>query len=312
MKVLFVSSGNSKNGVSPIVKSQGESLHKAGIHVEYFTIVGRGISGYLKNIIPLKDKIKKGRCDLVHAHYSLSALVATLAGCRPLVVSLMGSDMRLAPVFRWAVQLSSRLFWDALIVKSQDMLENCCLKKAMIIPNGVDISLFKPIEREKAIEALGWDKRKKHLLFSADPSRPVKNYPLFQKAIDVLETREDAQAHTLGGIRHTDVPFFINASDVVVLTSLWEGSPNMIKEALACNRPAVATNVGDINWLFGEQSGYLLTDFNPVDVANKIKLALEFSEKYLQTSGRQRIIELGLDSGSISKRMISIYQQVLK
>jgi hypothetical protein len=93
MKVLFVSSGNSEFGISPIIKNQGESLKQNGIDLDYFTIKGKGIKGYLKNIPILKKYLKYHNYDIIHAHYSLLAIVATLSGAKPLVVSLMGSDI---------------------------------------------------------------------------------------------------------------------------------------------------------------------------------------------------------------------------
>ena len=51
MKVLFVSSGNSDYGIVPFIRNQGESLKQAGIDIDYFTIIGKGIKGYYKNII---------------------------------------------------------------------------------------------------------------------------------------------------------------------------------------------------------------------------------------------------------------------
>ena len=92
MKVLFVSSGNSGK-ISPIASSQIQMLMSAGIDVDNFLIVGKGFKGYLQNIPKLKTHLKNKKYDVVHAHYSLTAFVASLAGARPLVVSLMGSDV---------------------------------------------------------------------------------------------------------------------------------------------------------------------------------------------------------------------------
>jgi len=175
LKVLFVSSGNNKFGISPIVKNQGASLREFGIDVNYFTIQGKGLKGYINNVLPLRKYVRKQNFDVIHAHYSLSALAATLAGCRPLVVSLMGSDIRLGFLIKTAIKICSLLIWDDLIVKSQDMVDNIGINKCKIIPNGVNITLFKPIDKKTAIERLGWDERKKHILFAADPTRPVKN-----------------------------------------------------------------------------------------------------------------------------------------
>jgi len=93
MKVLFVSSGNSEFGISPIVKNQGESLKQNGIDLYYFTIKGKGINGYLKNIPILKKYLKTHHYDVIHAHYSFCGWVSKLTLTKiPVIVSLMGSD----------------------------------------------------------------------------------------------------------------------------------------------------------------------------------------------------------------------------
>jgi len=93
MKVLFVSSGNSEFGISPIVKNQGESLKQNGIDLDYFTIKGKGINGYLKNIPILKKYLKAHHYDIIHAHYSFCGWVTKLTLTKiPVIVSLMGSD----------------------------------------------------------------------------------------------------------------------------------------------------------------------------------------------------------------------------
>lgn len=312
MRVLFISSGNNKDGISPIVENQGESLSALDIDVHFYTIQGKGLKGYLKNVLPLRKYVKKQKFDVIHAHYSLSALVATLAGCKPLIVSLMGSDVRMGFLFKTAIKIYSLLIWDDLIVKSQDMADNLCIDKCKIIPNGINTALLKPNDKKNAVEILGWDERKKHILFAADPSRPEKNFKLLKKAYDLLYANEHIEIHVLENIPHQAIPNHMNASEVVVLTSLWEGSPNVVKEAMACNRPVVSTAVGDIAWLFGNEPGHFLTSFDYEDVSNKLGLALEFAEKVRQTNGRKRIIELGLDSTSVAKRIAEVYHQILE
>jgi len=79
MKVLFVSSGNSKFGISPFIKSQGESLKENGVELDYYTIQGKGLKGYIANIKPLREKISKGNYDIIHSHYTLSGWTSLLA-----------------------------------------------------------------------------------------------------------------------------------------------------------------------------------------------------------------------------------------
>ena len=132
MKVLFISSGNSKLGISPIIKNQGESLRKAGVDVSYYLIKGKGFRGYLKSIKPLKNFIKQNKVDIVHAHYSMSAFVGSLAGVKPLVVSLMGSDVQGGYLSKLLIKIFYKLSWKTAIVKSVRMYNHLDIKKVFM------------------------------------------------------------------------------------------------------------------------------------------------------------------------------------
>lgn len=146
MKVLFVSSGNSKNGISPIIKNQGESLLQNGVDVDFYQIRGKGIKGYLKNIKPLRNLIKNKHFDIIHAHYSLSAIITSFSGAKPLVVSLMGSDVKSSKWLKTIIWFFYKYFWNQTIVKSKDMKMSLGFKNVSILPNGVDLKAFREID----------------------------------------------------------------------------------------------------------------------------------------------------------------------
>jgi len=250
---------------------------------------------------------------VIHSHYSLSAMAATIAlffiSYRTHVVSLMGSDAQLTIIYKYAVKIFNCLIWAKTIVKSKQMLTNAGIKNALIIPNGVDIHKIEKIER-KSLTIHNYNSNRTHkktILFAADPGRESKNYTLAENAMKEI----NATLRVVYNKTHEKILSEILHADVVLLTSRWEGSPNIVKEAMACNCPIVATDVGDVRWLFGDEPGHYITSFDPEDVAEKIKQALEFSAKYGRTNGRQRIIELGLDSETVAKRIIGVYQEVL-
>jgi len=310
LKILFISSGNASSGISSIVKKQGESLIKSGVDLEFFTIKGKGLFSYLKHIFILHKHLKNNIYDLVHAHYSYSAYVASLAGCKPLVVSLMGSDMVSGLLGKLLIDLFSFLSWNKVIVKSLSMLKTSGLKRALIIPNGVDIDTIETLEKDSHIfkELSSIKAHNKTILFASDPERISKNFNLAQKSIAKI----NCDLRVVYNKLHEEIINEIIQADVLLLTSLWEGSPNIVKEAMACNCPVVATDVGDVCWLFGDEPGHFLTSFDPQDVADKIKQALQFSEKYGRTNGRQRIIKLGLDADTVANKIIGVYQEVLE
>ena len=303
MKVLFISSGNATSGISPIIKSQGESLKKEGIELDYFAIKGKGLKGYLTSISELRKILKTDTYDIVHAHYWLSAIVASLAGAKPIVASLMGDDVKASPYFKWIIYLFYYPTWSSIIVKSEDMHHALNIKKANIIPNGVDMNRFKPIDKAVALNEVKWDERKKHILFTSNPSRVEKNFELAQQAFDEIND-ENLELHYLKDIPHEKIPYYYNASDVVILTSLWEGSPNAIKEAMACNVPIVSTHVGDVEKVLSKTEGCYVSSFDPKDFASKIKSALDFKER---TTGRDDIDYL--KSENIAKKIVEIYNR---
>jgi teichuronic acid biosynthesis glycosyltransferase TuaC len=310
-KVLFVSSAN-RIGISPIISNQGNSLVNLGCEVHYFGILGNGFWGYLNNIFKLRRHLRDLSPDVIHAHYSLSAFVASLCFYRkPLVVSLMGSDTKARRFYIRIIRIFNSIFWKTLIVKSAEMKENIGLIEAHIIPNGVETDFFKPMDAIICKKQFSFSEKKCNILFLANPNRSEKNFELAARAIEILQN-PSVELKMLYNQKHDDVPGLINAADIILLTSLWEGSPNIVKEAMSCNRSVVSTDVGDVKWLFGNEPGYFITTFEPEDVAAKINQAIEFSRKHRRTNGRSRIFELGLDAGTIAEKLATVYQTILE
>lgn len=258
MNILFICSGN-RAGVNPIIKNQGDSLNLLGHKVEYFTIIGHGVKGYLSNVVKLKECISSGNYDVIHAHYSLSAFVASLAGADKLIVSLMGSDVKASILYKYMIKIFYKLFrWRCIIVKSEDMYNDLGVKKAVVIPNGVNLNRFLSKDKAECQNKLNWDKDKIHILFTSNPERQEKNFELARQSIETLNNPM-IELHYMKGVNNEETPLYYNGADVVLLTSLWEGSPNAIKEAMACCRPIVSTDVGDVRWLLGDIKGCYIT-----------------------------------------------------
>jgi teichuronic acid biosynthesis glycosyltransferase TuaC len=307
VKVLFVSSGNRSEGISPITKSQGESLMQQGVDVDFFTIKGKGIRSYLRHINILRDYIKAKRFDIIHAHYSYSSYLATIVGARPLVVSLMGSDIKLHKYSRFIIAIFNKLFWGKTIVKSMDLCNSLKLKNIEIVPNGVNINHFYQLDQKECQDRLEWKKGEKHVLFGSDPDRYEKNYILVKDSLNLLNENYKLTVHYLKNVQHNDIIYYLNAADVLLLSSFYEGSPNIIKEAMACNCPIVSTDVGDVRQVLGNTEGCYIAGFEPEDYSKNIERALNFKKR---TNGRLYIIKLGLDSKSIAARIIEIYKEV--
>jgi teichuronic acid biosynthesis glycosyltransferase TuaC len=323
LKVLFVSSGNSKNfELSPLINAQKISLEEQGLEVDFFPVIGKGLFGYLKSAKKLRIFLKDKKYDVIHAHYSLCGWTTILARTGiPIVISLMGTDAhgiynsgkgpnffsRYLTLFTWFVQP----FSDAIISKSSNIDTSVYRRKiANIIPNGVKMVQF-PVFDYDFRKELGLNQNKKYLLFLGNKQDPNKNHVLVEKALKVLND-PDIELIAPYPVPHDTVVKYFWAADVFVHAAFMEGSPNVVKEAMACNCPIVATDVGDIKWVLGDTDGCYVSSFDAVDFASNIKKSLDFVAKYGRTQGRKRIIELGLDSETVANKIIGVYQNVLK
>jgi glycosyltransferase involved in cell wall biosynthesis len=306
LRILFVVRGKENNQTSVIVKNQANSLINEGLSIDIYKILGSGIMGYIQSIPDLRKLLRHNAYDIIHGHYFYSGIVASLSGFRPVVVSLMGSDVYANAFQRFIINLFSTLFWKETIVKSKKLKKLSGIKKAIVIPNGVDISSFIPIDKKVALTTLGWDVTKQHILFASSPSRPEKNYTLAQRACDKFD-KKLLELHFIKDVPNKDMPFYYNAADVILLTSFYEGSPNVIKEAMACNTPIVSTDVGDVKVLISDCKGCYITNYNTNDVYQKLNMALSFNGK---TNGRTKIANIS--SEKVAKEIIALYNIVVK
>ena len=129
---------------------------------------------------------------------------------------------------------------------------------------------------------------KKYILFASNPARPEKNFALAKQTIENLNN-DKIELKVVYDVDHKLMPIYLNAADVLLLTFKWEGSPNIVKEVIACNIPVVATKVDDIDYLFGNTEGDYYTDPDPDKLAGKINYILN---NEINTNNRQRIIDL--------------------
>lgn len=304
MKILTVSKEKT-NHLSPFVQEQIDSLKDLNIQIDSFSFRGKGILGYLKALPSLKRKISTFKPNLIHSHYGLSGLLSILQREVPVILTLHGGDIN-SKVIR-PLSIFASTFAAKTIFVSQKMADIINAKSALIIPCGINLEIFTPTDKEKARKTLNLEKNKKYILFSSSFSNSVKNYPLAKEAIQRLGDK-NIQLLELKGLSRKEVALLLNAVDLALMTSFSEGSPQFIKEAMACNCPVVSTNVGDVKWLFGNAQGYYIAKSNSSDVGDKINLAINNNNII---NGRDRILKLGIDSKETANRIIEVYYDVL-
>lgn len=306
MKVLIVCSGNSGT-IAPFIQEQADALINEGVKVHFFLIKGKGIIGYLENYKRYKATIKNYKPDLIHSHYGLSGLFASLQFKIPVITTFHGSDINNKYIFifsKIAMLLSSHNIFVSQFLQNKVKIK----RKSFVIPCAVDLNLFFPQDKNKCREILSLDLQKKYILFSSSFSNVVKNYPLASKAISLLRYKESVELLELKDFNREQVCLLMNAVDISLMTSISEGSSQFVKEAMACNCPIVSTDVGDVRQNIKNLEGSYITSFEPEDVAKNLDMALQFGKR---TMGRERIFELGLDIKTVTQNIISIYEKVI-
>ena len=305
MKVLVVSRYK-QNGYAPFVMEQVAAIEKSNVECVFFPVTRNGFLGYLGHLPRLRKVLQKERPDVIHAHFVFSGLLACLQRKIPVVTTYHGSDInekRLLPLSKLVISLSA---WN-IFVSRQNYCIARCKKKYSIIPCGVDLDDLQLTDRDTARQIMNLEKDKKYVLFSGSFDRPVKNAPLAMETISALET-EGISLLELKGYSRKEATLLLCAVDALLLTSLNEGSPQVIKEALACGCPIVSVDVGDVRERIEGLGGcFVATQSNSTELSGLLRKALSFSGK---TNGRNRLIQDGLDNQSIAARIISTYKAV--
>ena len=309
MKVIFVASGNKHVGtVSAFVKSQYLSLEREGLEMILFPVRGKGWKAYAKATWQLQRLIRKERPAIVHAHYSMCGLVATAATLfsrTKVVVSILGSFPRQTFKRRW-VRFFIHHVWDATIVKSQRTSNQLGIPLP-VIPNGVNLEQFTLIEQQQAREICGFDNDHKYIIWCSHPTRTEKRFNWAQEAVQQLDD-DKAVLYPVYDKSHDEVVKYMCAADLLLLTSVMEGSPNVIKEAMACNCPIVSTDVGDVQWITeGVDGTYVVPTGDIPALTEGIRKALSWGKR---THGRDRILQYGLTTTEIAKKIISVYDSL--
>jgi len=306
MKVLIVCSNRkyATEGVAPFIYDQVLSIRKMGIDVDYFLIKDKGIIGYFKNINKLRKKIMQYKPDIIHAHYGLAGLFANFQTKIPVVTTYHGSDINVKKNLRLSKICIRKSKWNIFVSEKLVTLSNS-KKKYSVIPCGVDFELFKVLDKNECRNKLGliFNEKKKYVLFSKMFYDPVKNYPLAKESIEILE---NAELIEFIGYTREEACLLMNACDAVILTSFMEGSPQFIKEAMACNCPIVSVDVGDVKNVIKDANCCFITNYDKNDISACLKNIFINCNR---TNGREMVKDF--NNNLIAEKIINIYNTVL-
>ena len=323
MRVLMVTSEWPKLNApttTNFIRRQAEAVQAAGVSVDVFVFRGKqNPYNYVAAWTRLRPLLTSGNYDLVHAQFGQSGIL-TFPKRLPLIVTLRGSDLlgiisdksgrytlrgrMLKGISRFVARQA-----DAVIVVSDHMRQYLKTSAPIhVIPSGLDLELFRPMPQAEARSKLGFDPNARLVLFVGRPHELRKRHDLAIAAVDLLNQRLPARLEVAWGIPHSKVPLYMNACDVLIMASRHEGSPNVVKEALACNLPVVSVPVGDVRERVRHVDGCeVTTDDRPETLAAAL-------ERVLQRGGRVdgRSAVQALDEHVLTQRVIEIYRSVLQ
>jgi glycosyltransferase involved in cell wall biosynthesis len=303
--------------MAPTVR-QIESIRALGIDVQVLEVRGVKRLKYLQRMPDLRSLAAS--VDLIHAHFGYCGWLARSQRTRPVVVSFMGDDLlgtpdvtgRISAFSRWVVQADCWLARavDAVIVKSAAMARIVAPVRAHVIPNGVDLNTFRPIDRRAARAHLGLANQRRYVLFPGWPEEPRKGFPLARAVVEETSRRlgEPLELLPLRRVEADAVPLYMNACDAMVLTSYLEGSPNVVKEAMACNLPIVSVPVGDVSELLAGVDGCAVCRRDAGELSAALANVLR---RAAPTNGRTAVEQKRLDVMSVARTVVDVYADVL-
>lgn len=327
MKKILIVAAKKGEGFAPFVREQRDALLHAGVDVVDCAHTAHGIVNYMKWVPRLRKTIKETKPNVVHAHFGLTGLMAGLAAIGtgvPVVVTYHGCDIndkKLRPFSRMAMRLAA---WNIFVSKRQMVNaygtdEGAAkAKKGCLMPCGINTKLF-----DKSQVDDGWFETKFNkgdkVLFASDFGQEVKDPELAKATVARVNSEElrvksgSVELIELKGYTREQVVTLMYKCKALLLTSIREGSPQVVKEAMACGCPIVSTDVGDVaERLNGLDGCFVVPIDDRLKMIDELSKALEKAIAYGRTKGREKLMEDGLDNGQVARKLIEIYESIIK
>lgn len=286
--------------VAPFIYEQMQGLKQLGCDFRICFVKGGGLKSYLQAWRRMMRDIVEYQPDIIHAHYGLCCMIANLQRKVPVVSTFHGSDIN-NPKIRWISKIAIRQSQINIFVSEKLRSIAGNPQRSIVIPCGVDVKEFYPMDKELCRTKLGMDLQKIYILFSKEFADRVKNYPLAKAAVEGLNC--EAELLEFYGYSREQVPLLYNAVDCALMTSFTEGSPQFVKEAVACGCPVVSTDVGDAAEVINKVENSFVSTYEVEDVITKLQQAMQIGhlskttldEKYIDKNVVKSLLKMYTD-----------------
>jgi teichuronic acid biosynthesis glycosyltransferase TuaC len=323
LKVLFVTSQwptPDNPSKAPFVERGVRALREAGVDMDVMSYDGGWSFGkYRQAVKEMRRRIKENDYDLVHAYFGQCGTVARAQFKLPMVISYGGSDVEGSPTFKgsqrykhYVLTTISRvisLLATQVIVVSENLGRKLPRRDYHIVSSALDLDMFQPIDKREARERLGLPQDRKLALFaSSDPDNPRKRRELAVEVCRIASQTHPIELVVAGKKPPAEIPLYMSACDVLLITSSNEGSPNVLKEALACNLPVVSTDVGDVRKRLGHlEACAVVAEDTPGALASALVRVLDHKPT---RPLRDEVLDLGFQK--FAERVIAVYKLATK
>jgi glycosyltransferase involved in cell wall biosynthesis len=293
-------------------------MQAAGVAVDVYVYDGGwSIGNYLRAVRETRQLMKRERYDLIHAYFGQCGLVARAQRKLPVVITYAGSDVEGSPIFRGlhrykhyvliAISRLLSLVADQVIVVSDNLGQKLPRKDYHVITIALDLDLFKPMDQKEARDKLGLPHDRKLVLWAAKPSNTRKRYELAVEVCRIAKETMNLELVVATDRPPEEIPIYMNAADALLLTSTNEGSPNVVREALACNLPVVSTDVGDVREQIGSlESCAVCDDDKPERIAQALIRVLQQPDR---PGLRDAVVNQNY--GALGRKVVSVYEKAL-
>lgn len=303
-----------QNGINyEVISSYQSGIHEDNNLVSTFPTslqkaIYFGISGidFYRKVL---QKTTTNKYDIVHATSGLVAPFALAQPIRPVIISFWGSDVlgdyfggNYLEVCRWCAQHA-----DAVSVPSERVMEKLGTD-TYIIPHSIDLNQFRPMDQDECQRELGWDPNLKHVLFPYSSERKVKRFELAKEVVAIANrlSNRNIQLQVVANEPHARIPIYMNAANVLLLTSKHESQPLTVKEAIGCNLPVVSVDVGDVREYVSDVEPSIVCD-SEIELPHAL---LKVLKKESRSDGRVKM-KGELQFSTFEERIVAMYDDVV-